>query len=580
MTANKVPQSISWRPTIVGSHYAVACGHPLAAAAAVRVLDRGGNAVDAGVTMAMALAVLQPDIVSFAGVAPTLIYQKADGKVVSLAGLGYWPRATDIELLRREGAGSIPVGILRQIIPAAPATHVLALRKFGTISFEQAATPAMELARDGFAMYPELYDNLLSHADSISRFEENSKIFLPGGAPPAVGSRFKQTNLGNTMARMIQAERSSTGTRDDKLSVVHDFFYRGEIARQIDQFHRGHGGFMRYEDLAEFEVPVEVPISCNYQGLEVFGCDVWCQGIVLLQALKILEPLNPAEMGHNSVAYIHTIASALNLAFADREAWVGDPKFVDVPTAQLLSAAHAARQRARIDPNRAFPGMVPALAIDGRTPPSVHDLLPEKARGKVPVSPDTIYGCVVDREGNAYSITPSDTMYDIPMIDGLGLALSSRGMQGRLEADHPCLVQPGKRPRLTPTPAMALRNGSFEMAWGTPGGDVQCASMLQVLLNVSYFGMSLQQAIEAPRFAPFNFPNSFSPNTYFPARLCVESRISPETVSALSALGYDIERWGEKAFHAGAVCAIRRDAQTDMLHAGADPRRAAYAIAW
>jgi len=571
------PASISWRPTVMGSHHAVACGHYLAAAAASRILAQGGNAVDAGVTMAMCLAVLQPDVVSFAGVAPTLIYMKETREVASLAGLGYWPALTDVARLRQEGGESVPEGILRQIVPAAPATHILALRRFGTISFEAAATPAMELARDGYAMYPELHDGLDMHAHEIARYSENARVYLPGGKAPAVGSRFRQSNLGQTIGRMIEAERQAGGDRDAKLRAVHDYFYRGPVAREIDAFHRKHGGFLRYEDLASFEVPMETPLSCDYQGSRVYSCDTWCQGIVLLQALKILEPLDLAGLGHNTPAYLHTIAGALDLAFADREAYVGDPRFIDVPTKTLLSDAYAQRQRARLDPRRAF-GKMPQpgdLGAGAGAP------VPARAgRGPAPVSPDTIYGCVVDGQGNAMSITPSDTMYDSPMIDGLGLAVSTRGMQGRLQDGHTCFVEPGKRPRLTPTPAMALRDGEFEMAWGTPGGDVQCSSMLQVLLNVTRFGMSLQQAIEAPRVATFNFPNSFSPHTYYPGRLCVESRFDDHTVSALAALGYDIEWWSDKSFNAGAVCAIRRDAATGLLHAGADPRRAAYAYAW
>ncbi|MBV7481818.1 gamma-glutamyltransferase family protein [Bordetella sp. BOR01] len=572
------PASVSWRPTVMGAHHAVACGHYLAAAAASQVLASGGNAVDAGVTMAMALAVLQPDVVSFAGVAPTLIYMKETGQVASLAGLGYWPALTDVGRLRAEGGQAIPEGILRQIVPAAPATHILALRRFGTISFEAAATPALQLARDGFAMYPELRDGLDMHGHEIARYRENAAIYLPDGKVPAVGSRFRQENLGRTIGRMIEAERQASGDRDAKLRAVHDCFYRGPIARDIDAFHRRQEGFLRYEDLARFEVPVETPISCAYQGSQVYACDVWCQGIVLLQALKILEPLDLAALGHNTPAYLHTIASALNLAFADREAYVGDPRFVQVPTRTLLSEDYAQRQRARLDPARAFAQMPASGDLGADWPPHANRALP--ADGAAPVPPDTIYGCVVDSQGNAMSITPSDTMYDSPMVDGLGLAISTRGMQGRLEPDHPCSVAPGKRPRLTPTPAMSLREGRFEMAWGTPGGDVQCASMLQVLLNVTRFGMTLQQAIEAPRVAPFNFPNSFAPNAYYPARLCVENRIDEATVAALIGLGYDVEYWSDKSFNAGAVCAIRRDAATGLLHAGADPRRAAYAIAW
>jgi gamma-glutamyltranspeptidase/glutathione hydrolase len=578
MAGSRVPQSVAWRPTVVGSHYAVACGHPLAAAAAANVLARGGNAVDAGVTMAMALAVLQPDIVSFGGVAPTLVYMKNTGQVHSLAGLGYWPAATDVDALNRKGGGTIPEGILRQVLPAAPSTHIVALSEFGTISFEEAIEPALSLARDGYAMYPELRDGLEIFGAQIDRYPENAAVYRPGGKLPEVGDRFLQTHLAGLFGRMVQAERDAAGDRRAKLQAVHDAFYRGEIAREIDRFHRANGGFMRYEDLAGFRTPIEAPIHCAYQGSHVYSCDVWCQGVVLLETLKILEPIELTAMGHNSPAYLHTLASALNLAFGDREAYVGDPRFVDVPTRHLLSDAYAASQRARIPRDRAFTSLVPGGTIPGYRTPAVDELIP--AKGHVPLAPDTIYGCVVDAQGNAYSITPSDTTFDSPMIEGLGLAVSTRGNQGRLQPAHPAYVVPGKRPRLTPSPALALRDGEFEMAWGTPGGDVQSTSMTQVLLNLTRFGMTLQEAIEAPRIAPFNFPNSFAPNAYFPGRLCVESRIDPATVQALVSMGYDIERWSARSFHAGAVCAIRRDARTGLLHAGADPRRAAYAVAW
>jgi len=576
--ARREPASISWRPTLAGNHYAVSCGHPLAAAAAARRLAMGGNAVDAAVTAAMALAVLQPDVVSFAGVAPTLVYLAAEKRVLSLAGLGYWPAATDPARLAEAGGRSVPEGILRQIVPAAPATHLKALALFGTLSFEEAATPALELARDGFAMYPELRDSLEIHAAQIDRYAENAATFRPGGATPALGSRLKQTNLSRTIGRMIEAERRAPGNREARLRAVHDFFYRGEIAREIDAFHRRHDGFLRLEDLAGFETPVEDGLAADYKGYRVHTCDAWCQGISMLETLKILEGIDLAALGHNSPAYLHAFAEALNLAFADREAYVGDPRFVRVPGSVLLSDAYAAAQRARIDRAKAFGRMPDPGRIDGVAPPPLETLLP--GSGSVAPPADTIYACVVDAQGNAVSITPSDTMYDTPMVDGLGIAVSTRGMQGRLDPAHPCSVLPGKRPRLTPSPAMALRDGEFSMAWGTPGGDVQGASIAQVFLNVVLFGMPLQQAIEAPRVASYNFPNSFSPHTYLPGRLCVEDRIDAQTVAALAALGHDIELWPGRSWSMGAICAIRRDPATGMLHAGADPRRAAYAIAW
>ena len=472
----------------------------------------------------------------------------------------------------------MPEGILRQIVPAAPATHVEALRRFGTISYEQAAAPAMQLARDGFYMYPILRDSIELHAADIDRYAENRSIFRPGSKTPAVGSRFRQENLSRTIGRMIEAERNAAGDRRTKLRAVHDCFYKGSIAEDIAAFHKKNRGFLTREDLAAFEVPVEKSISTTYRGIDVHACDVWCQGIVLLQTLKALEGIDLAALGHNTPEYLHVIAQALDLSFSDREAYVGDPKFMKVPTEHLLSAAYAAVQRGRIDFKRA-PGRMPQPGeIPGFAQPDLAALMPGK--GGTPTAPDTIYSCVADSHGNVWSATPSDTMYDTPMIDGLGINISTRGMQSRFLETHPCSVAPGKRPRLTPSPALALKDGVFHMAWGSPGGDIQVQSMLQVFLNVNAFGLQMQQAIEAPRVGTFNFPNSFSPHAYHPGRLCVENRFTEATVAALESRGYDIEMWSEKSWSMGAICAIRRDAETGMLHAGADPRREAYAMAW
>jgi gamma-glutamyltranspeptidase/glutathione hydrolase len=566
----------SWRPTVVGRSHAVACGHYLATEAAMRVLAQDGNAIDAGVTAAMTLAIVQPDIVSFAGVAPTLVLQ--GGRVTSLAGLGYWPAATDVQRLRREGGAHVPEGILRTVMPAAPATHIEALRRFGTISFETAATPALEIAREGFAMYPVLRHNIEFRGAALDRWAENASVFRPGGRTPNVGSLVRQPGIAGVIERMIAAERRAGGSREAKLAAVHDCFYRGEIAGAIAAHQKAHGGFMTREDLAGFTVPVEASIACRYDGYEVHTCDVWCQGISLLEALKIVEGMDLAALGHNSPAYLHRIAEALNLAFADREAYVGDPRFVDVPTAGLLSDVYAAMQRARIRDDRAF-GKMP----DAGLPPGVKRVArtePARSTGPVPVPPDTIYCCVADRHGNVYSATLSDNAHDTPMVPGMGLSISSRGTQSRLDEDHPSCVAPGKRPRLTPAPALALKGGRFFMGFGTPGGDIQAQAMLQVFLNVTRFGMAVQQAIEAPRVGTFSFPNSFAPHQYLPGRLCIENRVDAATIDALRALGHDVEVWEQAVNSAGAVCAVMRDPQTGLLHAGADPRREAYAAAW
>ena len=578
MPKSETPPRPSWRPTVIGKRYAVACGHYLAATAAVRVLERGGNAVDAGVTAAMALAILQPDIVSFSGVAPTLVYRKSDRTVHSLAGLGWWPQSTDIERLRSEGNGVVPDGLLRTVMPAAPATHIEALLQFGTISFEEAASAAHEIARDGFAAYPGFVRHMEKFQDKYRRWPSSADIYLPGGRPPRIGEIFRQEQLARSIAGMMQAERSAAGNRAAKLRAARDHYYKGPIAEGIAAFHREHRGFVTREDLAAFEVPVEKSISCSYKAHQIHSCDTWCQGISLLQSLKILEGIDLPALGHNTPAYIHMTGEALNLAFADREAYVGDPRFVDVPVAGMLSAEYAATQRARIDTAKAF-GALPA---PGRPPGTSRvafvPLLSSYPTAVPGTALDTIYCCVVDADGNAYSATLSDNARDTPVIPSLGGTVSSRGAQGRLEAGHPAEVRPGKRPRLTPAPALALSDGEFVMGFGTPGGDVQTQAMLQVYLNVTEFGMTVQQAIEEPRFGTFIFPNSFSPHAI--GKFNVESRVPDSTLAALKNLGHPVQSWSALTPAAGAVCAIRRDPETGWLHAGADPRREAYAIAW
>ena len=572
----------SMRPTVIGRNQAVACGHYLAALAAMRVLDAGGNAVDAGVTAAMALAVLQPDIVSFAGVAPTLIYLEKEGRVISLAGLGYWPAATDLNRLIAAGDGkSVPEGLLRTVMPAAPATHIEALRRYGTISFAQAATPAMELARDGFAVYPFLANNLDGAQDQYRRWPESARIYLPGGKPPGYGELLRQEDLGRSIAGMIDAERTAHGDRDKKLRAAHAYFYRGPIAGAVADYHAKNDGFVTAADLAGFAVPVEDSICVNYRGYEVHACDVWCQGISLLETLKIIEGMDLGKLGHNTPDYVHAVTEALNLSFGDREAYVGDPKFVKVPTAALLADAYAARQRARIDPQHAF-GKLAAPGNPEDTPATAgsHAHAYAAARGKTGMAPDTIYAAVMDSQGNAYSATLSDTTYDAPVIPGTGMVMSSRGQQSRLTPGHPAQVAPGKRPRLTPSPALAMKNGKPFMCFGTPGGDVQSQSMLQVFLNVTQFGMQVQQAVEAQRFSSANFPNSFAPHDYFPGRLCIEEDMPNDVIEDMRRRGHDVQVLPRLPAQNGAVCAVMRDPRTGLKHAGADPRREAYALAW
>lgn len=562
----------------MGKHYAIACGHYLGAAAAARVLERGGNAVDAGVSAAMALAIVQPDIVSFSGVAPTLVYRRDDRSVHALAGLGYWPAASDVERLRSEGMGAIPEGLLRTVVPAAPATHIQALLRFGTISFEEAARPAFELARDGFAAYPAFVRHLEKYRDKYSRWPSTAALYLPDGVPPRVGQIFRQEQLSRSIADMVQAERRAGGNRGAKLRAVHDYYYKGPIADAIDAFHRKERGFITKADLADFSVPIEPSIKVRYKGYELHVCGAWCQGITLLQAAKILEGFDLGSLGHNSSAYAHHFTEAFELAFADRDAYVGDPRFVDVPVAGLLSDGYATTQRGRIDRDRTLGTMPKPGRPEGATREPFVSRLADFPRLVPGAAPDTIYCCVVDARCNCYSATLSDNARDTVVIPELGGTISSRGSQSRLEHGHPSCVAPGKRPRLTPSPAIALRDGDLYLGFGTPGGDVQTQAMLQVFLNIAEFGMSVQEAVERPRFGTFTFPGSFSP--FAVGNLNLEDRFPATTFDELRRLGHTVDTWADVAQAAGAVCAVMRDPDTGWLHAGADPRREAYAIAW
>ena len=561
----------AYRPALRGHRHMTAAGHYLAAQAGFQVMEAGGNAIDGGVAAGMALGVVQSELVGVAGVAPIIIYLAEEDRVVTISGLGTWPKATDPAFFSREYPDSVPEGILRCIVPAAPAAWIMALERYGSMTFGEVASAAIRLARDGFAMYALMAELLADKAEKYARWPASAEIYLPGGRPPEVGEVFRQEDLGRSLQYMADCEAATGGDRLTGLRAARDAFYKGDIAHGIDAYHRDNGGLLRLEDLANFEVEIEDALSVEVAGTRVYSCGPWCQGPMLLQIMQLLEGRNLAAMGHNSASYIHHVTEAVKLAVADRERWYGDPRFTDVPMAWLLSEDYAARRRAMIDPDRACPEM----------PPSGDPHAPRPAASPTPLDAlDTSYACVIDAKGNIFSATPSDTSSDAPVIPGLGFVPSSRGSQSRPDPDHPASILPGKRPRLTPNPAIAIRPGEWAMPLGTPGADVQCQAMAQTLLNIGVFGMNPQQAVEAPRFASYSFPQSFAPHAYHPGLLKLEGRIDGEVGQALAALGHKIEWWGQWEWLAGAMCAIRRDLKTGLLEAGADPRRASYALGW
>ncbi len=559
---------------LIGTRWAVAAGHPLAAEAAARVLHAGGNAIDAGVAAGLTLGVVHPDMVSVAGVAPLLVHAARANETWQVSGVGPYPRASTLESFRTRHGGEIPPGLPRTVVPAAPDAWCTALERWGTMSFAEVAAAATEHAERGFPVSNFSAYLMASNAEKYRRWPTSAALYLKDGRPFRMGEVLVQRELGGTLRRMAAAERKVGGSRAAGIRAARDEFYRGETARLIAEFHRREGGPLTLADLADFAVEVAPPLRTTFGSWEVAACGYWCQGPVLLQMLNLLEGVDLRALGHNSPDYLHRLTETIKIAFADRDAYFGDPTFVKIPEF-LLSKAYAAGRRALVG-ERAWTELPPAGAAAASRAPAGREAMP--LAGGAGDALDTSYVAVVDAEGNGFSATPSDPNADSPVVPGVGCVVSPRGSQGWLDPAHASVVAPGKRPRLTPAPAMVLAGGRLLMPFGTPGGDVQQQAMLQVLLNIAVFAMPPQTAVEMPRVASRSFPDSFWPHPMSPGRLEVEGRIPRETREALAARGHDVATWPEWEWRAGAVCAVQVGPDGTRW-AAADPRRGCHAIA-
>ena len=569
---------------VIGTRWAVAAGHALASEAAARVLAAGGNAIDAGVAAGFVLGVVHCDMVSVAGVAPILVHVARTGETFQVSGVGPYPRAASAAYFREKHGGQIPPGLPRTVVPAAPDAWLTALERWGTMSFGDVAAAATERAERGFPVSTFSAYQMAANADKYRRWPTSSALYLKDGRAYRTGEVLVQRELGETLRRMARAEARAGGSREAGIRAARDEFYRGETAKRIAEFHRAERGPLAYDDLAGFSVEVGPALTTTFGQYEIAACGFWCQGPVLLQMLNLLDGVELAGLGHNSAAYLHRIVETVKLAFSDRDAYYADPNFVKVPAEGLLSKAYAEARRALVR-DRAWPDMPPPGDLSRLTATRHREAALPLAGGSEPVPTggttdalDTSYVAVVDEAGNGFSATPSDPNVDSPVVPGVGCVVSPRGSQGWLAPAHPSVVAPGKRPRLTPAPAMAFAGGKLFMPFGTPGGDVQQQAMLQVFLNLTVFGMELQRAVEAPRVASRSFPDSFWPHAIAPGKVEVERRIPAETRAALGALGHGVAEWPEWEWRAGAVCAVRV-APDGTRWAGADPRRGSHAIA-
>lgn len=544
------------RPLLRGANGAITAGHYLGAEAGLEMLLEGGTAVDAAAAASFTLAVVEPHLNGLAGEVPILLYSTRHGKVISVSGQGWAPRAMTIDFFRSRGLDRIPgEGLLPATVPAFVDAWLLALGRFGRLPLDRILQPAIRAAEKGWSNYPSL-ERALADLESrgyLAAWPTTRRLFEPGQKV------LRNPPIGRVLRGMSRAFRRG-GIR-----AARAYFYEGPVARAIERHVRKHDGLLTREDLRRYRGRFEEPLSATYRDTRVFKCPTWSQGLVFLQQLRILEGFGLAAMGHNSAEYLHTWVESAKLAFADREAYYGDPLYVRVPVRRLLSRRYATARRrliGRIASEWLRPGGGRAIRpAAGAEAPSAEPLA---------ASGDTTHVDAADRWGNLLSATPSGGwIRSSPVIEGLGFPLGTRGQMFSLLPEHPNALRPGKRPRTTLSPSLAFRQGRPWLAFGTPGGDMQDQWALQFFLNVVDFGMNLQEAIDAPMVHSEHFPSSFFPRRAHPKRVVAEGRIGREILAELRRRGHEVRVSG--AWTHGRVLAVARD-EDGWLSAAASPR--------
>jgi gamma-glutamyltranspeptidase / glutathione hydrolase len=575
------------RQAVTATTEAAVTGTPWATDVAMKILDQGGNAFDAAAGALLALNVTHDEASSFPGIAPVMIYDAKTRRVLSYIGAGRAPMAATIERFTAKGYKTVPdLSTWSQLVPASPDVIVSLLRDYGTMSFEQVVAPAIALARDGFPVHHILQHNmdmsLVKRLGLSLLLPYNAQVYFGGQwwRPLHEGDRLKLPDLANTLDSLANAEKTAIangGSRAEGLQAVRDYFYKGPIAKTIGDWEASRGGLMTAQDLADYTGGWETPIQGTYGDYTFFTNGTWSQGATGLLALQILDGVDLKTMGQNSPTYIHAVAQAIELAMADREAYMADPAFVKVPIAQIMSPAYASERRAKMT-TRAFgplpaPGVVTGLSaapvVLGAETANPSTLLSDARMGK-----DTSHIAIVDRWGNAVSLTPSDFPKS-PMVPGTGLTLGDRMTQFRLDPASVNALAPGKRPRVTPHAVIVFKDGKFSMAFGTPGDDMQPQALVQVFLNMAVFGMGIQDAIDAPRFRSMSVPASFAPHQSLPGTLLVEKSLADTSGAGLTALGYTVKELPDWDNTCGAVGAILTTGTG--LVAGSDPREETWA---
>jgi len=593
MLPNVPGESATLKPLVAGRRGVVAAGHPLVTEAGFRILERGGNAVDAGVAALFAASVVEMMSFGAGGECPILLKVK-NGPVVAINGNGIAPAlatADFYEHLRRDdprlvqeatisggAGGTIPsFGPLSAIVPSAIDSILLALEKYGTMSLAEVIQPAIELAQ-GFPVYDGL-EHSLAHVKPVAeRWPATAKVYYPDGRVPKTGEIFVQADLARTFQSLAEVEKQNAGQgRVAALEAVRDYFYRGPIAKHISEFCQQAGCLLREGDFAAYHARVEQPLAVTYRGVQVYKCGFWTQSPVFLQNLNLLEGFDLKSMQHNSADYVHTVVEAVKLGYADRDTYYGDPDFSPMPMA-LLSKDYASVRRPLIDAQKASAEHIPGdpARMAARAPEA---FVRARLRHRNGEHQDTTCVNVIDGNGNLFSATPSGAWTPAVIAGDTGIPLTQRAQAFVLTPGHPNQIAPHKRPRITLTPTLALRDGKPWLVFSTPGGDSQDQTLLQIFLNVVEFGMNPQEAVEAPRFNSEAMYSSFDDHGEQLLVLDVEKRFDPAVLDALRARGHKLVV-GSDWSNPTAPTMIEYDPATGVSSGGADVRGHRYAMGW
>ncbi len=583
------------RPELAGTFGMVASTHWLASAAGQAVLEQGGNAFDAAVAAGLVLQVVEPHLNGPGGEVPIIGFDAGQGEPFVISGQGPAPRAATLGAFAALDVDLIPGnGLLAACVPGAFGAWMLLLRDHGVARLRDVMRYAIEYAGSGYPLVANISDAIAGMAATFrEHWPSSAEVYLPGGQVPAPGTRFSNPQLAATYQRLLDEAEAASPDRDEQIEAARAVFYQGFIAEELasyldfaevmDVTGRPNRGLLAYDDLAAWRPGVEAPLTFDYAGLTVCKTQPWGQGPVFLQQLALLAGFDLAGMGPGRPEYIHTVTECAKLAFADREAWYGDPGFTDVPMAALLAPDYADQRRCLVGAE-ASAGLTPGapLGPDGPQPrlpsfaraggqPGVDSSTGEPTAQAMGLGRrgDTCHVDTADRWGNMVSATPSGAwLQSSPVIPALGFCLGTRAQMFTLEPGLPATLAPGKRPRTTLSPGLALRDGQPYLAFGTPGGDQQDQWSLAFFLNHVHFGMNLQQAIDAAEFHTRHFPSSFYPRESAPRSLDIEARAGEATVADLRRRGHQVTV--TPPWSLARVSAVAR--RDGMLYAAANPR--------